>query len=76
MSNGPHVDKTSSKGCGDHGCFVEKPTGMGTNGSCRCPAWKLQREIFRLRAQVTFLKGALKHLNSVECGEPEVSTDA
>ena len=23
-------------GCGDHGCFVQKPEGQGTNGGCRC----------------------------------------
>lgn len=23
-------------GCGDHGCAVRKPQGMGTNGGCRC----------------------------------------
>lgn len=23
-------------GCGDHGCVIKKPTGMGTNGGCRC----------------------------------------
>lgn len=24
------------RGCGDHGCVIEKPVGMGTNGGCRC----------------------------------------
>ena len=24
------------KGCGDNGCHIEKPVGMGTNGGCRC----------------------------------------
>jgi hypothetical protein len=23
-------------GCGDHSCLFRKPTGMGTNGGCRC----------------------------------------
>ena len=23
-------------GCGNHGCFVEKPKGQGTNGRCNC----------------------------------------
>lgn len=23
-------------GCGDHGCFIEKPKGQGTNGRCNC----------------------------------------
>lgn len=25
-------------GCSDHGCYFKKPTGMGTNGGCRCLA--------------------------------------
>lgn len=36
-------------GCGDHGCLIEKPQGMGTNGNCRCPEWLLRREICRLK---------------------------
>jgi hypothetical protein len=24
------------KGCADHGCWVKKPEGMGTNSRCRC----------------------------------------
>jgi hypothetical protein len=23
-------------GCGDNGCLIRKPTGMATNGGCRC----------------------------------------
>ena len=23
-------------GCSNHGCIIEKPRGMGTNGSCQC----------------------------------------
>ena len=23
-------------GCGNHGCFIEKPNGQGTNGRCNC----------------------------------------
>ena len=24
--------------CGDHSCILDKPTGQGTNGGCRCIA--------------------------------------
>lgn len=24
------------EGCGDHGCLIKRPVGMGTNGGCRC----------------------------------------
>lgn len=23
-------------GCGNHGCFIERPKGQGTNGRCNC----------------------------------------
>ena len=26
----------SNKGCGNHGCIIEKPKGQGTNGRCKC----------------------------------------
>jgi len=25
-----------SKGCQNHGCLIEEPKGMATNGPCRC----------------------------------------
>jgi hypothetical protein len=34
-------------GCGDNSCRYVKPTGMGTNGGCRC--W--DRHIVQLRAR-------------------------
>lgn len=24
------------QGCGNHGCIIQKPIGMGTNGRCNC----------------------------------------
>jgi len=24
------------RGCGNHGCVIQSPQGMGTNGACRC----------------------------------------
>jgi hypothetical protein len=27
---------TNIKGCGEHGCLIDPPEGMGTNGGCRC----------------------------------------
>ena len=26
----------STKGCGNHGCVINPPKGMGTNASCQC----------------------------------------
>ncbi len=48
------------KGCGSHSCMIEKPEGMGTNSRCQCPAWKLHREIMRLR------KGQAELLDAAE----------
>lgn len=28
-------------GCGNHGCRIRKPTGMATNGPCKCPRIRL-----------------------------------
>ena len=28
--------KTLRMGCGDNSCYFRRPTGMGTNGGCRC----------------------------------------
>jgi hypothetical protein len=32
----PIDPRTYDLGCGDHGCKYVKPTGMATNGGCRC----------------------------------------
>jgi len=47
------------KGCNDHGCLVAKPAGMGTNGGCRCPVWKLHATIARVRADNERLKAEM-----------------
>lgn len=52
---------TGMRGCGNHSCVIAKPNGVGTNGACTCPEWKL-------RARVTQLSGALTtpHLQHAE----------
>jgi len=37
------------QGCGDHGCVIAKPKGMGTNMGCTCPASKLRCMIVSLQ---------------------------
>ena len=36
-------------GCGNHGCFIEKPKGQGTNGGCNClrPLGKENEQIIK-----------------------------
>lgn len=59
--------------CGDNSCFfVEKPTGMRTNGGCRCfesagfdrsavsSAKKILPEIIALRARIVDLERKLR----------------
>jgi len=41
----------SQTGCSSNGCIVEKPIGMGTNGQCTCPVWKLHKKITMLQTQ-------------------------
>jgi hypothetical protein len=52
-------------GCGDHGCCVARPKGMGTNGGCRClgnphltpdQRTKIRRVLFLRQEQVQLLK--------------------
>lgn len=39
-------------GCGDNSCIVAKPTGMATNGGCRCDEQRLKRAVMALRQMV------------------------
>ena len=50
------------EGCNDHGCLVAKPVGMGTNGRCRCPEWKLHAVIKRTRNENERLREALDQI--------------
>jgi len=35
-----------ANGCGNHGCQIKQPTGMGTNSSCRCNPSVFAEELF------------------------------
>lgn len=45
-------------GCSDGGCVVVKPTGMHTNGGCKC--WKNQHSMQRLARAANSLAKALR----------------
>jgi hypothetical protein len=50
-------------GCTDGGCVIKRPTGMHTNGGCKCPSdkVKMQRAMYvanKLRAAVAELDSA------------------
>ena len=62
-------------GCGNHGCFIEKPKGQGTNGRCNClrPLGKENEQVVRRKlTQLEFYKRRVDELerNKDEFPEP------
>lgn len=41
----------TSHGCGDNSCLVARPTGMATNGGCRCGRGALKTALWRMREE-------------------------
>ena len=39
-------------GCGNHGCLVRPPPGMGTNAICRCTPVKFSKELLEIAAEL------------------------
>ena len=62
-------------GCGNHGCFIEKPEGQGTNGRCNClrPLGKENEQVVKRKlTQLGFYKRRVEELerNKNEFPEP------
>ena len=59
------------KGCGNHGCIINPPIGVGTNGRCRCldgletkNRLKVTKLIVELRREIDDLHDQLNwHMN-------------
>ena len=52
-------------GCGNHGCFIEKPEGQGANGRCKClrPLGKENEQaVKRKLTQLGFYKRRVEEL--------------
>ena len=52
-------------GCGNHGCFIEKPKGQGTNGMCNClrPLGKENEQVVKRKlTQLGFYKRRVEEL--------------
>lgn len=49
-------------GCGDHSCVVVAPQGQGTNGGCRCEAFKLRRALAWWKRRAEFLVQSTQEL--------------
>lgn len=55
--------------CGDNSCFFNqyrdsKPTGMRTNGGCRCSSFDLKRAFHNQNQRIRELENARKSENS------------
>lgn len=37
-----------TNGCGNHGCVIKQPDGVGTNGPCRCTVHTMAKTLIRL----------------------------
>lgn len=61
-------------GCTNHGCFIEKPQGMGTNGACHCldPLGQDNARIIRRKlSQLDFYKRRVEELEKHKNKFPE-----
>ena len=54
-------------GCGDSSCIVARPTGMHTNGGCRCEPFKLRRAVQYWRRRAQFLEETIRTMRE---GDP------
>ena len=55
-------------GCGNHGCFIEKPEGQGTHGRCNClrPLGKENEQVVKRKlTQLEFYKRRVEELEKV-----------
>jgi hypothetical protein len=48
-------------GCSDHSCIVRRPTGMGTNGGCRCRPSILHVVMRRMKRHIEHLEYETSH---------------
>ena len=40
-----HLNNRIHFGCGNHGCLIKAPKGMGTNMNCKCTPEKIRKDI-------------------------------
>lgn len=50
----------AATGCGNGSCQIKKPTGMHTNGGCRC-----YREVAELSLRLAYISDEIKHIFSI-----------
>ncbi len=42
------IDRQLTHGCGNHGCRIKPPVGMGTNAICKCTPLEMANLMLRL----------------------------
>lgn len=51
------LDSQLRYGCGNHGCRIKSPTGMGTNSLCQCTPYEIRRQLLSLADQFSKQRG-------------------
>lgn len=46
------LTRQMTKGCGNHGCWIAQPEGLGTNGACRCAPREIARQLTDIARQL------------------------
>ena len=76
MSADPLADM---QGCGDSLCCIRRPSGMVTNGGCRCPQYHLRRAIGRLTAALDEANARAERmrvaLHHIACANPGAKSE-
>lgn len=49
-------------GCGDNSCVIVTPSGMATNGGCRCEARELRFALQHFKRRIAFLEETVREL--------------
>ena len=42
----------AQNGCGNHGCIIKPPTGMGTNAMCQCYPYEFSEILLSLALEI------------------------
>jgi len=53
-------------GCGNHGCFIKKPKGIGTNGPCHCLRLLGKKNELALKRKLSQLQFYKKRVDELE----------
>lgn len=61
-----HIAQEQPSGCGDSSCIVRAPTGMATNGGCRC-------ELPTVRAALRWYRYEFEHGERLDAKRRELS---